>query len=115
MAVAGAVTVSTTSSVAAPQSPAGSLVVSRKVTVPVLPAIGVNVTVAGVVVEAVLLSWVAALVMLPVTLTILHVPLDALPPIEEPASVYADPEQIVASAPALAVGTAVTVTGTAHE
>lgn len=107
--VAGAVTVSTTSSCAVAQGPEGSLVVNRKVTVPVLPAIGVKVTVAGVVVAAVLLNWLVALVMLPVTPTMLHVPLLAAPPMEEPVRVYAEPEHIVASVPALAVAVAFTV------
>jgi len=56
LAVAGTFTVSTTVLVAIPHGPAGSSVVSVKVTVPLFAAIGVNVTDAGVAVALVLLN-----------------------------------------------------------
>lgn len=78
--VAVGLTVSTTVLDTAPHGPAGSSVVRVSVTVPLFPAIGVNITVLGVVVADVLLNWVAVLVIEPVKAVIDQVPLLALPP-----------------------------------
>ena len=108
-AVAGAVTVNTTVDVTAGHSPVGSLVVKVNVTVPVVPAVGVNVIVFGVDVCAVELSCEELFVIVPVTDVMLQAPVVADPPTLEPDKVYADPEHNVAADPAFAVAGAVTV------
>ena len=86
----------------------GPLVVSVNVTVPLLPAIGVKFTSEGVATAPVLLYWLDALVMLPVTPVIVHVPEVALPPILEPAKLYAAPVHIELFEPALELASAFT-------
>src|SRR5690606_16210527 len=94
-AVAPVLTVITTSSVAASQSPPGSSVVNRSVYVP--STVAVNVTDDGVPVCDTSLSapspplgW----------LTMLHAPVVADPPIDEPTSVAVPPPQIICGLPA---------------
>jgi hypothetical protein len=92
--------------------PAGSSVVNVKVTVPVVPPVGVKVTVAGVAVAVRTLNWLVLVVMLPVFPVIVQIPVDALPPTLAPVKAYAAPLHIVAAEPALAVAGAVTVSVT---
>lgn len=66
--------------------PAGSSVVSVRVTVPLFSKAAVKVTKEGAAVAAVLLSWLAAVVMVPVTAVIDHVPVVAPPPMPEPVN-----------------------------
>ena len=87
LAVASEFTVITMVLVVAPQGPAGSLVVKVSVTVPVFPVIGEKITAAGLAVADVLLSWLEALVMVPVTAVIDQVPVVAPPPIVAPVNV----------------------------
>ena len=69
------------------QGAEGVPLVNVKVTVPLLPEIGVNVTAAGVDVEPVLLNWLEAVVMVPVTPVIVQVPVVEPPVTLAPASV----------------------------
>ena len=82
-ATGNGLTVIVRSAVTAGQAPVGSLVVRRKVTMPVKFAAGVYVTVPGVAVWAVLLK-------VPPPLKMLHAPVDALPPTLAPLKVMAD-------------------------
>jgi hypothetical protein len=66
--------------------PAGSSVVKVKVTVPLFPGIGVNITVEGLVVAMIELNCDDAFVMVPVTPVMLHVPVLAEPPILDPVN-----------------------------
>jgi hypothetical protein len=100
-----AFTVNTTEEVTTehPPTPSGSLLVKVKVSVPEFPAIGVKVIVDGFATGAVELNCEDALVIVPVTEVILQAPEVAVPPTLDPVKVYAIPEQIVASPPAVAV------------
>ncbi len=80
-------TVKTTVEITAGHSPVGSFVVKVNVTVPVVPAAGVNVTVFGVDVCAVELNCEELLVIVPVTDVILQAPVVADPPTLEPVNV----------------------------
>ena len=80
-------TVRTTVEVTAVHAPAGSSVVKVRVTVPVFPEIGVNTTLAGVAVCAVLLNWLAFVVIVPVAAVIDHAPVEAAPPMLAPVKV----------------------------
>jgi hypothetical protein len=103
--VGGEITVNTTEEVTTehPPTPSGSLLVKVKVTVPEFPAIGVKVIVDGFATGAVELNCEDAKVIDPVTEVILHAPNPAVPPTLDPINIYATPEHIVASLPAVAV------------